>query len=288
MSIITKILFLFVFPIGLLAQKSIDPFQVYGPYGAPIFESFSQGLSNASNCYRLKSHNEDLGKVLKKIKRLSKLYVIDLKNNQIDSIPEEISTFQNLMYLKSTENKLKKLPETFGNCKTIKSLILHHINLDSLPDGFKKLGSLAELEIQINYADTFDVKSELAGLYNLKTLMLYKTPLKCFPVGLDQNTKLTKILMVNCGLSKVDSSFAKMTNPRTLILDNNNFSEFPPEILDLKSLKELSLRNNKLTKLPEKLSSIRGLEILDLTGNNIPISEVDVLRVLLPYCKIII
>ncbi len=188
--------FLFLIsPILLISQNKMDPFIVYGPYGSPTFNSFTKGLSDPSNCYRLKSHNEDLSKNLKKIKRLNKLYVIDLKNNNVDSFPEDISTFQNLMYLKSTENKLKKLPETIGACKTIKSLILHHINIDSLPDGFKKLGSLSELEIQINRADTFDIQNELSGLYNLKSLMLYKTNLKSFPFGLDKNTKLKKILM---------------------------------------------------------------------------------------------
>jgi Leucine-rich repeat (LRR) protein len=265
----------------------MDPFMVYGPYGSPIFDSFSKGLSDASNCYRLKSYNEDLSKNLKKLKKLNKLYVIDLKNNKVDSIPEDISTFQNLMYLKSVENKLKKLPETIGLCKTIKSLILHHVNIDSLPKGFKNLGSLTELEIQINHAENFDTQKELSGLYNLKSLMIYKTNLTAFPIGLDKNMKLKKILFVNCGLNQIDSSFALMNNVQSLILDKNNFKEFPKEIMRLKTLKELSLRNNKLTSLPEGISFIKGLEILDVTGNYIPPSEIHILRILLPHCKII-
>ena len=138
-----------------------------------------------------------------------------------------------------------------------------------MPDGFKKLGSLSELEIQINRADTFDIQNELSGLYNLKSLMLYKTNLKSFPFGLEKNTKLKKILMVDCGLSQIDSSFALMKNTESLILDENNFKEFPKEIINLKTLKELSFRNNKLTSLPEDISFIRGLEILDLSGNKI-------------------
>ena len=88
-------------------------------------------------------------------------------------------------------------------------------------------------------------------------------------------------------MSQIDSSFALMKNTESLILDENNFKEFPKEIINLKTLKELSLRNNKLTSLPEDISFIRGLEILYLSGNNIPPNEIDVLRVLLPHCKII-
>lgn len=278
---------LLVSPIILISQSKMDPFMIYGPYGSPIFDSFSKGLLDASNCYRLKSHNEDLSKNLKKIKKLNKLYVIDLNSNKVDSIPEDISTFQNLMYLKSVNNGLKKLPETMGACKTIKSLVLHHINIDSLPKGFKNLGSLTELEIQINHAESFDIKNELSGLYNLKSLMLYKTNLKRFPIGLDKNVKLKEIIMVDCGLKQIDSSFSLMNSIQILILNKNNFKEFPKEILELKTLKELSLRNNKLMSLPEELSNIRSLEILDISGNNIPLSEIHILRVLLPKCKII-
>jgi len=281
-------LFLFTtFPLYTLSQEKLDPFQIYGPYGAKVYESYSQALLTADNCYRLKLHNQDLNKNLKKLKKLNKLFVVELKNNNIDSIPDEISTFRNLMYFKSSGNPLKKLPESFGSTPTIKSLILHHIAMDSLPNSFNQLGSLMELEIQINNSDTFDVKNKLSGLFNLKTLMIYKSNLKSFPIGLNENYKLRKILIVNSGLTQLDSSFAHMKNIQTLILDKNNFKEIPGEIFKLKTLKELSLRENQLTSLPEEISKIKGLELLDLTGNKIPISDVDILKALLPYCKII-
>tara|TARA_B100000676_G_C17846027_1_gene715533 strand:- start:51 stop:740 length:690 start_codon:yes stop_codon:yes gene_type:complete len=229
-----------------------------------------------------------LSKNLKRLKKLKKLYVIELKNNNIDSFPEEISSFRNLMYIKSSGNSLKKLPQSLGFTPTIKSLILHHVSIDSLPNSFNKLGSLMELEIQINNADTFDVGDRLSGLYNLKTLMIYKSNLKSFPIGLDKNLKLEKILIVNSNLNALDSSFSGMKKIETLILDKNNFETFPEEILDLKTLKELSLRDNNLISLPEKVAKLKGLELLDLTGNKIPVSDVEILKILLPYCKIII
>ena len=282
-----RLLLLASLPLCSFCQDKLDPFQVYGPYGAKVYDNYTQALLTPENCYRLKSHNQDLSKSFRKLKKLHKLFVVELKNNNIDSIPEAISTFRNLMYLKSSGNALKKLPESFGSAPTIKSLILHHIKMDSLPNSFNELGSLMELEIQINHSDTFDVKNELSGLYNLKSLMIYKSNLKSFPIGLNKNPKLKKILIVNSGLSQIDSSFAYMQNIHTLILNKNNFKEFPKELFKLKTLKELSLRENQLTSLPENIAKIKGLELLDLTGNNIPASDIDILKVLLPYCKII-
>lgn len=282
-----RVLLFVLTPIGAICQSNLDPFQVYGPYGSAVYDNYSQALLNATNCYRLKSHDQDLSKNLKKIKKLDKLYVIELKNNNIDSLPEVISTFRNLMYLKSSGNPLKKLPESIGSAPTIKSIILHHVKMDSLPDSFSNLGSLMDLEIQVNTADTFDLQDELSGLYNLKSLMIYKNNLKAFPVGLDKSKKLKKVLIVNSGLTQIDSSFGLMNDIQTLILDKNQIEDFPKEILKLKTLKELSLRENKLTSLPEGLAQIRGLEILDITGNNIPLVEIDILKALLPYCKVI-
>jgi Leucine-rich repeat (LRR) protein len=192
------------------------------------------------------------------------------------------------MYLKSSGNSLKKLPDSFGHTPTIKSLILHHIELESLPDNFNLLESLMELEIQINTAESFDLKKTLSGLYNLKSLMIYKNNLKSFPCGLNKNTKLKKVLIVNSGLTQIDSSFASMENIQTLILDKNKFEKFPSEIFELKTLKELSLRENLLTSLPEDIIRIKGLKILDLTGNKIPKSHIEIAKILLPNCKIII
>ena len=226
-------LFLFItLPLYTFSQEKLDPFQIYGPYGAKIYDNYSQALLTSENCYRLKLHNQDLNKNLKKLKKLNKLFVVELKNNNIDSIPEEISTFRNLMYFKSSGNPLKKLPESFGTTPTLKSLILHHVAMDSLPSSFNQLGSLMELEIQINNSDTFDVKNRLSGLFNLKTLMIYKSNLKSFPIGLNENYKLKKILIVNSGLTQLDSSFAYMKNIQTLILDKNNFEEIPKEIFN--------------------------------------------------------
>jgi Leucine-rich repeat (LRR) protein len=118
--------------------------------------------------------------------------------------------------------------------------------------------------------------------------MIYKNNLKSFPCGLNKNTKLKKVLIVNSGLAQIDSSFARMENIQTLILDKNKFEKFPKEIFELKTLKELSLRENLLKSLPEDIIRITGLEILDLTGNEIPKSQIEIVRILLPKCRIMI
>lgn len=65
-----------------------------------------------------------------------------------------------------------------------------------------------------------------------------------------------------------------------LILDNNNLTELPAWIGNLKNLKVLSVRNNNLLELNSKLSFCENLEQLYLSGN-INLAELPSLN----FCK---
>ncbi len=269
------------------AQQTFDAFQLYGPYGSTIYPTYYGALKNHKEAYKVKSYGEDLNKGFSKLKKLNKLYVFEIKNNNIDSFPEIIGSFKNLMYLSSSKNPLKKLPESFGKLQSLKILKLHYTSIDSLPNNFSALNQLQTLEIQSNNADTFFTKNALKGLYNLKSLTIFKTNLKEFPLGMEKNKKLKNVVIVDCQLENIDPKFSDNKIVSTLILDNNKIKEFPLEFIKLKTLKELSLRNNNIKKLPEKVSYLSGLEVLDLRGNPISKYEINIIKVLLPKCRII-
>ena len=53
------------------------------------------------------------------------------------------------------------------------------------------------------------------------------------------------------------------------ILDENQFTSFPPSIGSMPSLTRLSVRNNLLVALPDAISSLLSLKILDLDHNHL-------------------
>nr|XP_058952955.1 G-protein coupled receptor GRL101-like [Pocillopora verrucosa] len=67
------------------------------------------------------------------------------------------------------------------------------------------------------------------------------------------------------------SAFKNLTMLEELWLQDNNFTELPPNLFqDLKSLKELYLSNNKLKSLPDGLfNSLSKLTYLDLSNNEL-------------------
>lgn len=54
-----------------------------------------------------------------------------------------------------------------------------------------------------------------------------------------------------------------------LDLSNQNLSQFPKEIFELKNLKKLNLSNNKIKSIPKEIESMKNLELLDLSNNSI-------------------
>jgi hypothetical protein len=72
MSLLVKLLIFLALPIGLYSQEKLDPFQIYGPYGATVHENYTQALLNSESCYRLKIYNQDLSKTVKKLKKTQK------------------------------------------------------------------------------------------------------------------------------------------------------------------------------------------------------------------------
>ena len=239
------------------AQQTFDAFQLYGPYGSTIYPTYYGALKYA------------------------RPFAPKVFTNSVYS-----SIFFLLIWLppgilSATILFLESL------LQSLKILKLHYTSIDSLPNNFSSLNQLQTLEIQSNSADTFFTKNALKGLYNLKSLIIFKTNLKEFPLGMENNKKLKNVVIVDCKLENIDPNFSDNKIVSTLILDNNNLKEFPMEFIKLKTLKELSLRNNNIKQLPERVSYLNGLEVLDLRGNPISKYEINIIEVLLPKCKII-
>lgn len=270
-----------------VAQKAVDPFQIYGPFGSITYKSYYAAIKNYKEAFKLQSHNEDWTKGIKKFDRLSNLYVFDISTNNIDTLPESMGTMKDLMYFKTSGNPFRTLPNSIGGCYSLRTIKLHFCAIDSLPKSFNQLRNLRELEIQANQADTLHFQNALKNLTALNQLFIYKSNLKAVPNYFNTCPKLASVAIIDCGIQDLDSNFTLPKSCNTLILDNNPFNQFPKKITEFTSLRVVSLKNCGITALPEWISKLTGLEVLDITGNSIDLYQIDVLKILLPQCKII-
>lgn len=114
----------------------------------------------------------------------------------------------------------------------INAIVLTHNELDMIPLNIANFTNLKILEISNNLISTLpDAILQLP----LTTLIM-------------KNNRL-----VNSGLPKL---FGKL-NLKDCRLSGNNFSNFPEQLLEIKSLEYLYLGNNSITELPKEIDALK-------------------------------
>lgn len=268
-------------------QNANDPFYRYGFPHEQIYVDIELALSNAKEVSKLKIEDTDLSLMVDKLRKIKNVQVLKLANNHLDSLPEELFKNGKLLYFESLGNPLKKLPANFGQNIGLKEFKLIGAKLDSLPNSFSSLSRLSRIEMQSVESDSLLLNNALSKLTQLSEVLFYKVPLTQFPITSSSKLQLHQVYLVDCNLSQIDSLFWENSKVEVLVLDNNQISEIPKEVVNLEALVTLSLKNNKIEHLPEYFSRLKTLKTLDISGNKIPRHEMEIIRILLPNCKII-
>ena len=99
---------LFLLPAFLKAQDDdVDPFDRYGPPGAPVFTNLKDAVKAPAACYRLKLDNQIIeAKLLPKIGKLDQLQALQLNANGLTQLPSEFVNLTNLIYFACIENPI--------------------------------------------------------------------------------------------------------------------------------------------------------------------------------------
>lgn len=291
MIFVREILFsvacLVVLPSLVQGQELQDPFYRYGFPQDEIFIDIDKAGKNSKEAHKLKVHDVDLSLELKKLEKFKYLKVLELKNNKLDSLPIDLFENRGLQYFSCAGNSLKKIPEALANFEKLQELKLINTRLDSFPSSFRQLFFLRNLELQSNVADTFHVNDCFSNLKSLERMLVYRTVLDSFPKSLNGSKKLKELYLVHTNVGNIDSGLYQCKKLEVLVLEGNGIKQLDKRILNLKNLKVLSFKNNQLKVLPEYLSKLPQLKTLDLLGNPIPRYQVEILRILLPKCRIL-
>lgn len=267
-------------------QKQVDPFYVYGPGQDEVFIDFNRASKKAGTVTKLKCHNVDLSQEFRKLKRFNNLYVLSLLKNNLDSLPSELFFNRNLLYFE-TSNPLVNLPPNLDEASGLKHVKIYHSNIFTIPKSFQKLRSLQTFEMQVNTADSTDMDSCFHNLSRLEDIFLFQVNLKGFPRTLESCSSLEALSIIDCGLTSLDSCSLGLPQIKKLNLSRNKIEQIDKCILNCTNLEELTLSNNQLTELPEFLHYLNNLRLIDVSGNDIPIRDITILRILMPGTRII-
>jgi len=187
---------------------------------------------------------------------LNNLWNLDLQNNKISSLPEEIWQLGSLTVLTLNNNELNWIPSEIWDLDSLQILNLSNNHLNDLPSTIWDLENLKELDLSKNsllHDDLYPLCDSRSRLKNLTSLNLSWNGLSTMPDSIKileslQNLDLSNNWLVSLWWSVIRESWlSNLVNLQTLLLNNNEISSIPLDIVNLVKLQKLDLRNNDIT-----------------------------------------
>ncbi|MCK4934851.1 MAG: leucine-rich repeat domain-containing protein, partial [Simkaniaceae bacterium] len=166
-----------------------------------------------------------------------------IKAQTLRFLPPEIKQLKNLHTFGTWQNdQLTNLPPETFQLLQLQELSLGNLQLRDLPEGLSQLQNLKKFSLKCNSPS---VQHQILQLQQLETLTFRGNLLSAHPI------------------------ISALQNLVSLILSNNQLTDLPPEIGNLKLLKFLYLQNNQITAIPREIGALHNLKRLNLNNNQI-------------------
>ena len=186
-------------------------------------------------------------RVLKELPRLEKLAI---NKSQLPTIPAEIALFGNLVLIDLEENQIRSLPE---DClpTTLKEAFMAKNRLTQLPNALVRCSALVALDLHANEITV----PQLSAMDRRKQTVFDLPVLEVLNLADNRFDALPMI------------AWANLRHLQRIVLDQNQFKTFPPQLCLIGSLLTLSISSNALASLPEEISALTSLTELDVGTN---------------------
>ncbi|XP_019622281.1 PREDICTED: leucine-rich repeat and death domain-containing protein 1-like [Branchiostoma belcheri] len=196
-------------------------------------------------------------------------WISDLRGRGLHSLPDELFTLSDTSELYAADNLLTALPDALTRLPNLLRLTVNRNKLQAFPEVVLKMVGLENLNLGEN--DFSSVPRNIVHLQNVKELWLKSLELEELP---EEVCLLRKLELLHLGwnnLTRLPGNFAQLSESLTkLLLQNNQFQQFPVEVCGVVSLRELYLdqgTGQKFTVIPDKIGNLRNLKILVLDNN---------------------
>lgn len=202
-----------------------------------IFSSSSSGASNLVSPSSPPSHST-----------ASNVFdYYEFKRSRSNS-PNLANDLMDLSYLdlEECESSLSLTIET-SDCSMVSTILLNNNLLREIPPIIMFFQNLKTLDFSCNSIKI--IHEDICKLVNLKNLIIKDNLLEDTSLPKEMGSKLTNLEVIN--------------------LSGNLFTQFPYQLLEMRSLREIYLGSNKIGILPKNYENLQRVEILYLGGNQL-------------------
>lgn len=221
----------------------------------------------------------------------------NLSNKKLTILSKEILIFEGLSSVNLSKNGLTEFPTILSELRNLRTINLSENQIDRVSvSQLQKFDLLDTLDFQSNklvsFCDDFVSYEQTPILRNLRSLDLAKNRLtqvslvyaslpkldtlslgfnqitSIEPLIFQENNTLDTLILTNNKIETISENIANLMKLATLLAENNNIKNFPPEIAFL-NLKNLSILGNPSILATEKMSSKGTAHILSYLKNKL-------------------
>lgn len=229
-------------------------------------------LAKLNQLQELSVSGNQLAVLPKNLGELQSLKTLSVFNNSLKELPNSIGQLKSLVVLHASHNPITKLPETLGDCDSLRNLLLANCQLETLPASIGKLKLLAYLMFgdgdfifseRVNGNDDFNnmpaknhnqlrsLPVSLAQCRQLTNLDLsrnkYWEEKELWPVIQQLRIQTGTVNLSDCNLDSIPVTGWQDTEIQSLLLSNNQLTQFPVDWFKAKGIRTIALNRNKLT-----------------------------------------
>lgn len=265
-----------------------------------------KGFGKMINLQRLNLRAVGLTSLPDEIKKLQKLYSMNVDGNPLKNLPEglitematrglsqdQVSMIEKLgsqaftQFLEEHWDDMKTFPhdhlsERLDSIKSLRGIYNEREISSTLRQGLEKFH---QFTLAQDKADkVFDEKKEnilKTDKDGMVTVTLKNMELEVLPSQLFTDDLAPKIINIDASsrfswdkdknnLSFIPNSLKKFVKLKTLDLSYNSLTSIPSIIGDLKALTSLNVHSNKIETLPQEMANLSALKVLNIGSNNL-------------------
>lgn len=221
----------------------------------------------------------------------------NLSNKKLTFLSKEILLFEGLGSVNLSKNALTEFPSILSELRNLRTINLSENQIDRVSvSQLQKFELLDTLDLQSNklvsFCDDFVSYEQTPVLRNLRSLDLAKNRLtqvsiifaslpkldtlslgynqitSIEPLIFQENNTLDTLILTNNKIETISENIANLMKLATLLAENNNIKNFPPELAFL-NLKNLSILGNPSILATEKMTSKGTAHLLQYLKNKL-------------------
>lgn len=202
-------------------------------------------ITQIKSLTELKLGNNDLeGMLTPQLGSLQKLEVLDLRGNALTGLPDNLSDLTSLRVLNVAENQLTSLPFSA---------------LSKLP--------LVEINAQKNRLQGHLIPASIRQLEGLQILNVSGNALEKLSAGDTLELPSLQQLFADSNRIKSLPNVSSWKSLLTLVMEDNDLSEFPEGFTELNNIKHVDFKGNNINLLNDKIGLMESLITFHIENN---------------------